>query len=237
MPDVYGVILAGGIGKRMGGTSMPKQFLELKGKPVIIRTAEAFLGCSDFQKILVVSHPAWVPYTEELLAGYLPGQDRLKVIAGGETRNETIMNAIRFLEEEGLLTDETVIVTHDAVRPFVSQRILADNIACACRDGACDTVIPATDTIVASVTGETISSIPDRSHMYQGQTPQSFRARKLREVYLSLTEEEKQVLTDACKIMVMKGERVVLVEGDLLNMKITHNQDLCFAEAIAEAWF
>ena len=83
-------------------------------------------------------------------------------------------------------------------------------------------VIPATDTIVESAGHQFISSIPDRSTMYQGQTPQSFRAKKLRDIYESLTAAEKQILTDACKILVLKGEKVQLVEGDVTNIKITY---------------
>ena len=77
-----------------------------------------------------------------------------------------------------------------------------------------------------------ISNIPERKTMYQGQTPQSFRAKRLREIYQSLTEEEREILTDACKICVLKNEPVHLVEGDVSNIKITYPHDLRVAEAI-----
>ena len=93
-------------------------------------------------------------------------------------------------------------------------------------------MIPATDTIVASADHEIISDIPDRSQMYQGQTPQSFKAWKLRQVFEALTEEEKKILTDACKILVLKGEKVHLVQGEVSNIKITYPHDLRVAEAI-----
>ncbi len=156
----------------------------------------------------------------------------MAVLEGGETRNETIMNSIRYLEQEGLLDEETVIVTHDSVRPFVTHRILQENIEAARQYGACDTVIPATDTIVQSSSHEFISDIPDRSMMYQGQTPQSFRAKKLRQVYESLDEREKEILTDACKIFVMKNETVRLVQGEVYNIKITYPYDLKVAESL-----
>jgi 2-C-methyl-D-erythritol 4-phosphate cytidylyltransferase len=157
---------------------------------------------------------------------------RIVVIAGGDTRNETLMNAIKFIDEEGNLDDDTIIVTHDAVRPFVTYRILKDNIEAAQRVGACDTAFPATDTIVRSEDGRLIVEIPDRSQLYQGQTPQSFRAKKLRSLYESLTDEEKAILTDAAKIFVMKGEDVEIVRGESFNIKITYPYDIKVAETI-----
>ena len=144
----------------------------------------------------------------------------------------TIMNAIRYIEEQGDLDEETVIVTHDSVRPFVTHRILEENIRYAREYGACDTVIPATDTIVESKDNTRITDIPNRKYMYQGQTPQSFRAKKLKEQYEALNEEEKAILTDACKIMVLKGEHVHLVQGEVFNIKITYPYDITVAKAL-----
>ena len=109
------------------------------------------------------------------------------------------------------------------------------NIAAALAHGACDTVVPATDTIVESLDGELISSIPNRSVLYQGQTPQSFNMRELRETLESLTPEESAILTDACKAFVLRGKKVALVRGDVSNIKITYPQDLRVAEAMLEA--
>ena len=98
--------------------------------------------------------------------------------------------------------------------------------------GACDTAVAATDTIVYSEDNVLIKDIPDRSKMYQGQTPQTFNALKLKTLYESLTEEEKAVLTDAAKIFVMKGEKVHIVDGEVFNIKITYPYDLRVAEAL-----
>ena len=230
--DIYGVILAGGQGTRMGNMDKPKQFLEIGGRPVIIHTIEKFIVNPSFEKIIILAPKQWLAYTRDIIRRYIREYDRTAVIEGGNTRNETIMNSIRYIEEQGKLTDDTIIVTHDSVRPFVTYRIIEENIRYAQQCGACDTVIPASDTIVESTGGEYISSIPDRKTMYQGQTPQSFRAKKLREVYESLTTEEKDVLTDACKIYVLKDEPVHLVEGEVSNIKITYPHDLRVAEAI-----
>ena len=143
------------------------------------------------------------------------------------------MKAIAYIEREYGLDDDTVIVTHDSVRPFLTHRIIEENIEAALRDGACDTVIPATDTIVESE-GKVISAIPDRRRMYQGQTPQSFKAKLLRDTYMSLTEDEKAILTDAAKILVIKGMKVSLVQGETFNIKITYPYDLKIARSLLE---
>jgi 2-C-methyl-D-erythritol 4-phosphate cytidylyltransferase len=142
------------------------------------------------------------------------------------------MNAVKFIEENYEIDGESVIVTHDSVRPFLTHRIIEENIEFAGKYGACDTVVPATDTIVESADGELISSIPNRECMFQGQTPQSFKILKLKELYNSLTDEEKEVLTDAAKIFVIKGENVYLVEGEVNNIKITYPYDLKVANGM-----
>lgn len=231
--NVYGVVLAGGVGARMGNVEKPKQFMEVGGKPILILVLEKFAIHPGFDKVLVLSPKQWMRYTQDLVQKYMPQhQAHIIVLEGGHTRNETIMNAINYLECQGLLDEDTVVVTHDSVRPFVTHRILEENIRAAQEFGACDTVIPASDTIVQSISHEIISDIPDRTMMYQGQTPQSFKAKKLRLVYESLTSQEKTILTDACKIFVIKGEQVHLVQGEVYNIKITYPYDLKVAEAL-----
>lgn len=230
--SLYGLILAGGQGIRMGNSEKPKQFLEVGGRPILIHTVEKFVAIPEFYQIIVLVPKQWLAYTKDIVRKYISHHEKIAVVEGGETRNETIMNAIQYIEDTGRLTDETIIVTHDSVRPFVTYRIIEENIRYAQECGACDTVIPASDTIVESMDNCFISSIPERKNMYQGQTPQSFRAKKLREIYETLTEEERGILTDACKIYVLKNEPVHLVEGDVSNIKITYPHDLRVAEAI-----
>lgn len=230
---IFAVILAGGTGSRMGSTDMPKQFLEIKGKPILNHTVEKFLPNSKFEKIIVLSPKAWIGHTKEIIRKHTGKNDRIAVIEGGSTRNETIMNAIRYIDKEYGLDDDTVIVTHDSVRPFVTHRIIDENIKTALSCGACDTVIPATDTIVEG-NGTAITAIPDRRKMYQGQTPQSFKAKLLRDTYESLSDEEKDILTDAAKILVMKGKEVRLVQGETFNIKITYPYDLKIARSLLD---
>ena len=228
---IYAAILAGGIGSRMA-SEKPKQYINIGGKPIILHTIEKFCLCSEFEEILILCPKDWIEYTKGLIAKHISPSDRMKLIEGGSTRNETIQNAISHIEASGNLDEDTVIVTHDAVRPFVTYRIIKDNIEAAVNYGACDTVVPATDTIVASEDGDVISAIPDRAKLYQGQTPQSFNALKLQKLYRSLTEDEKDILTDAAKIFVIKGEPVKLVKGETYNVKITYPYDLTVAEGL-----
>jgi 2-C-methyl-D-erythritol 4-phosphate cytidylyltransferase len=230
--NIFAVILAGGMGARMGNMEKPKQFIELGNKPIIIHTIEKFYIMEEFTKILVLCPRQWIHHTQDLINKYITQKDKIVLIEGGETRNETIINAIDHIEKEFGLSDNDIIVTHDAVRPFVTHRIIHDNIHAAIESGACDTVIPATDTIVCSDDKQTITSIPDRSKMYQGQTPQSFHAKKLKKIFSELTPSEKEILTDAAKILIIKGEKVQLVEGEVFNIKITYPYDVLVAKTL-----
>ena len=215
---IFAAILAGGSGSRMGATTLPKQFLPLGGKPVLIHTLEPFLRTPQIDAVFVLTPPDWMDYTREQLRG--------------ATRNDTLLCAIRYVCARYPVDEETILLTHDAVRPFVTEPMIEANITAVREDGACDTVIPATDTIVRSADGAFITDIPPRSELYQGQTPQSFRLLELQRTVESLTCDETDALTDACKIYAVRGKKVRLVAGSPSNMKITYAEDLPLAEAI-----
>ena len=230
---IFAGILAGGKGTRMNITNMPKQFLMLGSKPIIIHTVEKFLLCNRIDVVYLGVHKDWMSYCEELIEKYVGSRkDKIKIVAGGEDRNGTIMNIIKDIEENYKNVKESIIITHDAVRPFVSLKIIEENIEAVITYGACDTVIPATDTIVKSENGKDISEIPNRKFLYQGQTPQSFRIEILKELYSKISEADKKELTDACKICVLNGKNVKLVNGGTLNIKITTINDYTIAQAI-----
>jgi len=217
----------------MGNPDKPKQFWDLGGVPVVAHTVEKFCLVDDFEKVIVLTPSTWQNQTRDICSRYLSAYlSKIEVIPGGAERNDTIMNAIDWIECEYGLDDDTIIVTHDAVRPFVTYRIIEDNIRVAKEHGACDTVVPATDTIVQSVDGNLITAIPPRSEYYQGQTPQSFNAKMLKSLFMQLPEEKKAILTDACKICVMGGVPVALVRGDEANMKLTYTNDMRIARAM-----
>ncbi len=230
---IFGAILAGGVGSRMHMADMPKQFLPLGDKPIIMHTLEKFLLCDRFERVYVGVHGDWIGHMENLIEKYTPqSKERICLVAGGTDRNSTILNIVDALEQEFGASDEHVIVTHDAVRPFVTMRMIQENIDGAIQHGAVDTVTAAVDTIVVSEDGNVISDIPPRGSMYQGQTPQSFRVTLLRRLYESLSQQEKQSLTDACKICVVRNYPVHLVEGAPSNLKITTPGDYQIAQAM-----
>lgn len=229
---IFAGILAGGIGSRMGRTELPKQFLPLGDKPIIIHTLEKFLLNTKFAKIYIGVPKDWILYLNDLILKFIGKNEKIEVLIGGKDRNETIMNIIDDIEKKYGENEENIIVTHDAVRPFVNSRIIDENIEKARKVGACDTVISAIDTIVISKDKETISEIPNRRYMYQGQTPQSFKISLLKKLYNELSIEEKEVLTDACKICVVKNQPVYLVEGEIENLKITTPGDYKIAKAM-----
>ncbi|MBQ8209064.1 MAG: 2-C-methyl-D-erythritol 4-phosphate cytidylyltransferase [Clostridia bacterium] len=226
---VCAAVLAGGSGLRMGG-DLPKQFLCIGGRPVIIRSIDAFISSGLVDRIVVAVSADYIDYTKSLIAKFLP-KCEIDVICGGKNRNETLYNVLKMLKESGIGADD-VILTHDAVRPFIDSRIIADNIEAVRRYGACNTVVPAVDTLVNSTDGRFINSIPVRSEFYHGQTPQSFNIATLLELYGNMTEEQFECFTDACSVFVSAGKKVFLVEGDRNNIKLTYPEDMEKAENI-----
>lgn len=232
---IFGAILAGGVGSRMNISEMPKQFLPLGNKPIIVHTLEKFMMCSRFDAIFLGIHPDWVLYMNDLIDKYIDdkeAKDKITVVPGGSDRNATLFNVVNEIERIYGADENNVIITHDAVRPFVTLRIIDENIDAALQYGAVDTVVAAIDTIVTSKDGDVISEIPDRKLMYQGQTPQSFKISLLKRLYYDLSEEEKKILTDACKICVVRNTPVKLVRGEISNMKITTVSDYKIAQAM-----
>ena len=141
-------------------------------------------------------------------------QGRIHVITSGKERFDSLANVCNFIEATFGLSDDEILVSHDAVRPFVTDLIIAENIKFATEYGCVDTVVPATDTIVVSEDGQQIDAIPPRSQFYQGQTPQSFRITEYREAFDALTDEQKSILTDSRKVYLLNDKPVYLVMGE-----------------------
>lgn len=235
---IFGAILAGGTGTRLNISDMPKQFLPLGDKPIIIHTLARFMECKRIDAIFVGTHCDWVDYMEALIAQFMPEEaSRVHVVKGGADRTETVLKLLNAIEDKYGMSDEHIVLTHDGVRPFVTMRMIEENIDAAKVYGAVNTVSPAIDTIVVSNDGKSIADVPERSKMFLGQSPQSFRLSQLKELYASLTEEEKKILTDASKIYIMRGLPVHLVKGEVSNIKITTPADYKIAQAIAADLF
>jgi 2-C-methyl-D-erythritol 4-phosphate cytidylyltransferase len=229
---IIAAILGGGIGSRMGNVNMPKQYLQLGSRPILVHTVEKFFVHPQVERVIVLTPPSWMGFTQDVLNEHLPRGHDVAVIAGGDKRNDTLRCALDYVRENFGDEEDHILLTHDAVRPFVTHRVISDNIAAARKHGACDTVVPASDTIVRSEDGNFIADIPPRRSLYQGQTPQTFQCDKLRALIESLSPEEEAVLTDACKIYALRGEPVALVQGEVHNIKITYPFDLKVAHAM-----
>lgn len=227
---VYAVILAGGSGTRLGADK-PKQFLEISSRPVIIRSIDAFISSGLVDNIIVSVPEIYTEYMINLNRKFHPEKE-IAVISGGANRNSSLLNALEFIKQSGNYDEKTVVLTHDAVRPFINSRIIADNISAAREFGGCNTVVRCVDTVLVSGDGRFISSVPDRRTLYNAQTPQSFLFEPLYEIYSCLSDEEKENMTDACSVFLKHGRQVALVKGEEDNIKITYKGDLGRAEAI-----
>ncbi len=224
---IYAAIAAGGVGSRMGA-DRPKQFLELAGVPVLIHTVKAFLGKVDRVYIGVVQD--WADYTKNLLAEYkLNGF--ATVVNGGANRMETLYKIILEIEAESSVGDDDILLTHDAVRPFINDRILDENIEKCRVFGACGTYVPAVDTMAVSVDGEMLTSVPVRSTMFNTQTPQTARLSILKKLFEENTHRFEE-FTDLCGMLRCLGVEVAIAKGEYTNIKITTPSDLITARGI-----
>lgn len=210
-----------GSGERFG-SYLPKQFHNLSGKRVYLHTLERFLISGLFDEILLVSHPEWTSTIQEDLQAY--SHHPIRIITGGKSRQESSYLGLQACGEQ-----TQIVVIHDAVRPFVSQEILKQNIEAAGKWGAADTCIPSTDTIVHSKNLSKITSIPNRSEHLRGQTPQSFSYPLILSAHQKTNKNDS---TDDCTLVIEQGHPVHIVWGDETNMKITTELDLTLAEQL-----
>lgn len=225
---VFGAILAGGVGTRIG-SNIPKQFIDLCGKPIIIHTIERMLAIDEFDNIIIAIHSEYKKYLQNILETFnLSNDSRIIIINGGKERIDSVQNVLNICLELNS-NDDDIVVLHDAVRPFVSQRILKDSIKAAREHGACVAAIPATDTIYFH-NSDVIVDFPNRAKLCRGQAPDSFKIRVLKDSIESLTESERQIITGTAQICSSKGYPVKIIQGDYKNIKITIESDLLFAK-------
>lgn len=229
---IFGSILAGGTGTRMDKHNIPKQFIDLCGKPVIIHTIERMLEIKEFEYLYIAIHPNFKDYLKEILIEFnLGDNERIKIIDGGKERVDSVQNVINAVYEFNHNEDD-IIVLHDAVRPFTSIRILKDCIQAAIDYGATIATIPAVDTMLVSKDGEFLDDVPDRKTILHGQAPDGFRLGVLKKAIEMLTPQERSYITGTAQICCVKGFPVRVIKGDVENMKITVEQDLLMAEKI-----
>lgn len=224
------VILAGGSGSRFGSKT-PKQFFKLAGKTIIEHTIEAFEEHDSIDEICVVIKAEFKLNIENIVLQNKYKKVK-KILEGGEERKDSSLSAIMAYRGN----DDYNLIFHDAVRPFVSVKIIDNIISSLDQYNAIDVAIPATDTIIEVEQGF-ITNIPKRSNMMQGQTPQAFKLKTIKKAY-ELAELDKDFLpTDDCGVVkkFLPDEKIFVVEGSFENMKITHRQDLAIADRIFQS--
>lgn len=213
------VIVAGGKGLRMGG-EIPKQFLPICGKPVLMRTLEVFHTFDAAMHIVLVLPVSQQAYWKELCQEY---QFELlhEIADGGETRFHSVMNGLALIEGDGL------VGVHDGVRPFVSQEVIA---RCYEEAARCKAVIPVIDVVetVRHLTEKGSETVP-RDRYKLVQTPQVFDVSLLRRAY---QQEYTDLFTDDASVVEALGEKVCLVKGNRENIKLTTPFDLKLAEML-----
>ena len=226
---VIAAVLAGGTGTRMG-SALPKQFIEIAGVPIIIRSIRRLIGNPNVDRCVVAVGEDYLSYTRELIETYIDAGKPVDVIPGGAFRGDTLRKVLAFMEENGFL--DAIVLTHDAVRPFIDDRIINDNILAARGYGACNTCVPAVDTVLLSEGGRFIDSVPPRSTVFHAQTPQSFDAAKLYALIKETPPEVFKTMTDGCSVFIYYGKKVFIVKGSENNIKITFPEDIVRAEVI-----
>ena len=229
---IFAAVLAGGVGNRMG-LNQPKQFELINNKPILIYSIEQFLKVSEIEKVIVSSPKSHIDNTEDTINRYIKDTDRIAVIEGGATRNDTILNSIHYVKSN-YNYDDPILITHDAARIFVTTRLIKESIVQLENHDAASPVIPAVDVIFRSEEKGKLTDIPLRKNLFHSQTPQSFKINKFLEIYDTLTEDEIKKLDEAMMLFLLRDGDISLFEGNPANFKITRKIDLKIAEAHAD---
>lgn len=220
---VSAIIPAAGQGTRMGA-HVPKQFLLLKGKPILHYTLLAFERAATVDSVILVVPESDLDSTR---AEWLKKREIVRqVIAGGEKRQDSVYNGFMALEE-----DTDIVIVHDGVRPFVSEEMLDESVAAAKRYGAAITAVPVSDTVKKVDAEGLVSHTVDRNGLWRVQTPQTFQYALLRQAFEKAIEDSYYG-TDEGSLIEYLGEPVKIIAGSELNIKITRKEDLILGEGI-----
>lgn len=232
---ITAAVLSAGKGTRFG-SDIPKQFLEIDKIPVLVRSVDAFLKCGEISLCVVASSEDFLSYTETLMQKHFPNDTRIKVITGGASRGETLLKILEYIKDNHSLED-CILLTHDAVRPFVTRRIIEENIAFCRKYGACNTCVRATDTVLHSTDGKFLDGTLNRSELFNAQTPQTFDAKELYGLINGMDRDNFLSLTDGASVYLTCGKPVYIVNGEDFNIKITYRDDLILGEKILAEHF
>ena len=219
---VGAIIPAAGRGKRIGA-SVPKQFLEIQGKPMFHHTLTVFTSCKLIDYVVLVMPQADV---DEMGEDWLNKYDIVReVVVGGEQRQDSVYNGFNSLEEG---TD--IVVVHDGVRPFTTPQMITATVEAAQQHGAAITAIPVSDTVKQAADGFVKQTV-SRDGLWRVQTPQAFQCRLLQQAFKK-AKKDSYYGTDEGSLIEYLGERVRIVPGSELNIKITRKEDLVLGESL-----
>ena len=222
---ISAIILAGGKGKRMGAP-VSKQFIEIKGKPIIYYTIKKFSENKKIDNIVVVLSKDEVGYFKEnILEKYNLKVDTL--VIGGTERQDSVYNGLKSLED----TNTDIVLIHDGARPFISDRIIDDGIKFAQVYGACAPGVMPKDTIKIKNESNFSVSTPDRGSLVAIQTPQVFKFNEILECHEKI-KINNIVVTDDTMVAEKFGYSVYLYDGEYTNIKVTTPEDLILGEKL-----
>lgn len=232
----YAVILAAGVGQRMRNGGMPKQFLKLMGKPIIVYTLEKFEQHEEIDELVIVCHGSYIEYMSKLVTMYQINKAK-QIIVGGSDRQSSLRRGLDAVAERGG-TREDIVLIHDGVRPLVSETTIHENIRVAKEYGCAVTVHPVTESVVITNREKaTIDDFKKRADTYSLTAPQTFHIGELLDAYENAGENnEKQdmPLLDAAMVYAETGKEIHLVKEQDTNIKVTTPDDYYFLKTILE---
>lgn len=226
------VIFAGGIGRRMNQTALPKQFLKLHGKEIIIHTLEHFQNHPQIDGIVIACVEDWVDYMKELLIKYNVNKVG-DVVVGGKTGQESIYNGLKRAAE--LYGEETNVLVHDGVRPLINDKTITNCIDSIEKNGTGITTAPVTETIIRVNDEAEIVDVIDRTDCLLARAPQGFRLKELLETHEKARKIGRNDFIDSATLMKWNGYKLSVVEGPVENIKITTPMDYYNFKAFVEA--
>lgn len=225
------VIFAGGTGRRMHTTSRPKQFLEYRGKPIIIYTLELFDNHPMIDGIVVACVEGWIPFLEKMLKKFEINKVR-KIVSGGESGQDSIYNGLVAAKEVASGEGDIVLI-HDGVRPLITEQTITDNIEMVRKEGSCITCIPATETFIVTQPDGGLE-IPTRANSLIARAPQSFYLKDILKAHEQAKKEGRHDFIDSCSMMHHYGHKLGKVIGPMENIKITTPTDYFVFKAMVE---
>ena len=227
------VIFAGGVGKRMNSKDIPKQFLELYGKPIIIWTLEHFEKNVQTDAVVIACLEEYIQYLSDLLRRYSIQKVR-KIVPGGETGQLSIYNGL-LAAREVAGQDDAVILIHDGVRPLITDDLITRNIDTVRKYGNGSTAGIVQETIAEVDDEGVVCSVPDRKNSRVAKAPQSCRLSEIISVHMQAMNDGIYDSIDTCTLLNSYGIKLHMIDGPAENIKITTREDFFLARSILEA--